>query len=311
MLKNMCDNPASFNMASLDHAGLAGVDAYHSVTFVENHDTDRSDPIVQNKALAYAYILTSEGYPCVFYRDYSTDPGCYGMQVPISNLMWIHEKLASGTTTQRYKNNLVFVYERTGGSHLLVGLNNNTGYDYKLTCATGFGAKIHLHDYSGHCPDVYTDAKGNVSLDLPVAKNGNGYCCYAPFGLKGSFTAPQLSTTQEYAGASDLDIRPADNTALVTVGRIYVAAGKTISDAVYYDVTGWTSKTEIYVELDSPSGAIITDKTFHATTAQGSTVGAKATVTGWYTIKIRSYNTPTTNLKPAYWLRATYTAPQS
>ena len=122
MLKQMCNNPSNFNMASLDHAGLAGQDPFHAVTFVENHDTDRSDPIVQNKALAYAYILTSEGYPCVFYKDYSADPGCYNMGAVITNLIWIHEKLASGTTLQRWKNNLVFVYERQGGPHLLVGL---------------------------------------------------------------------------------------------------------------------------------------------------------------------------------------------
>lgn len=310
-LKNMCNSPSSFNMASLDHAGLAGVDAAHAVTFVENHDTDRSDPIVQNKALAYAYILTSEGYPSVFYKDYSTDAGCYGMQVPISNLMWIHEKLASGTTTERYKNNLVFVYERTGGSHLLVGLNNNTGFDYRLTCATGFGANVHLHDYTGHGADVTTDASGNASLDLPVATNGNGYCCYAPAGITGSFTAPQLSTTQEYAGASDLDIKPADNTTLVTVGRVYVAAGKQISEALFYDVTGWTSSTQIYLELDNPSGTIVTTKTYLSGTTQGTAMNATASTAGWYTMKIRSYNTPSSNTKPAYWLRATYTSTQT
>ena len=29
-----------FDMSLLDHAGLAGVDPLHAVTFVENHDTD-------------------------------------------------------------------------------------------------------------------------------------------------------------------------------------------------------------------------------------------------------------------------------
>ena len=75
-LKDMCNNPDSFNMSFLDHAGLAGVDPLGAVTFVENHDTDRGGiggPIVRNKMLAYAYILTSEGYPCVFYRD--SQPG--------------------------------------------------------------------------------------------------------------------------------------------------------------------------------------------------------------------------------------------
>ena len=311
MLKNMCNNPSTFNMASLDHAGLAGVDPTHSVTFVENHDTDRSDPIVQNKALAYAYILTSEGYPSAFYKDWSSDAGCYNMGSTINNLVWIHEKLASGTTTQRYKNNLVFVYERLGGSHLLVGLNNNIGYGYNLTCATGFGANVHLHDYTGHAADIWTDGSGNATLSLPTATGGNGYVCYAPVGISGGFTPTAVATTQEYAGAQDLDIKPADNTALVQVCRVWVAAGQPISGALYYDTTSWTSSTNIYLELDNPSGSIQSTKTYTSTTTQGATLAGTAASTGWYTFKIKSNSTPTGNAKPAYWLRATYTSSQN
>jgi alpha-amylase len=35
---------------------------YKAVTFVTNHDTDE----IYNKQLAYAYILTHEGYPTLF-----------------------------------------------------------------------------------------------------------------------------------------------------------------------------------------------------------------------------------------------------
>lgn len=310
-LKQMCNNPGGFNMASLDHAGLAGADPMHAVTFVENHDTDRSDPIYQNKALAYAYILTSEGYPSVFYKDWSSDPGCYNMGATINNLIWIHEKIANGATTQRWKNNLVFVYERTGGAHLLVGLNNNTGYNYVLTCATGFGANKQLHDYTGHAADVWTDGSGNVTLSLPPAVNGMGYVCYSVPGISGGFTASQLSTTQEYAGAQDLDIKPADNTATNQVCRVYVQAGKTVTGALYYDTTSWTGSTYVYLSLYNQSNQTLTSKSYYSTTPQGSTISATASTTGWYTFKIRSFNTPAGNLKPNYWLRATYTAPQT
>jgi alpha-amylase len=36
----------------------------NAVTFVTNHDTDEID----NKQLAYAYILTHEGYPTLLQR---------------------------------------------------------------------------------------------------------------------------------------------------------------------------------------------------------------------------------------------------
>ena len=51
--------------------------------------------------MAYAYILTSEGYPSVFYKDYSTEPDCFGLQPQIDNLIWIHESLAAGGAQQR------------------------------------------------------------------------------------------------------------------------------------------------------------------------------------------------------------------
>src|SRR6185437_1393546 len=39
-LKDMCNTPDQFSMASLDHFGLVGIDPLGAVTFVENHDTD-------------------------------------------------------------------------------------------------------------------------------------------------------------------------------------------------------------------------------------------------------------------------------
>jgi alpha-amylase len=66
LITGMCNNPGRFNMGDLDHAGLVGISPMNAVTFVENHDTDLqpSRKIVtdNNKMMAYAYILTSEGY---------------------------------------------------------------------------------------------------------------------------------------------------------------------------------------------------------------------------------------------------------
>jgi alpha-amylase len=142
MLTRMYNNPGQFNMADLDHAGLTGMSPLNAATFVENHDTDlqNSQKIVINKLLAYAYILTSEGYPCVFYKDYSTDPDCYKLQPQIDNLIWIHEMLVSGATQQRWKDFDVFAYEREGGSRLLVALNNDPNGPHAIQVATGFGA---------------------------------------------------------------------------------------------------------------------------------------------------------------------------
>ena len=108
VLTAMCNNAGRFNMADLDHVGLAGISPLSAVTFVENHDTDitSGESVVFNKVLGYAYILTSEGYPCVYYRDYDTGPDGYKLKPQIDNLIWIHEKLAEGTTQQRWKDSM-------------------------------------------------------------------------------------------------------------------------------------------------------------------------------------------------------------
>lgn len=310
-LKNMCQGGGYYDMTRLDHAGLAGVNPAGAVTFVENHDTDGNDPITQNKMLAYAYILTSEGYPCVFYRDWSSDPGSYNLKTGINNLIWIHEKLASGTTQQRWKDSDVFAYERMGGGHLLVGLNDNGSSPRTVHVATGFGANVTLHDYTGHEPDTTTDGSGNATITIPADVNGGGYTCYAPYGASGGFTASQYSVTQEYAGAQDLDIKPADNTQLIQVCRVYVQSGKSIGTSLYYDTTSWTGTTSIYLELDNTSGTSVATKSYSSSTTQGAGFSYTAPTTGFYTLKIRSYNTPTANPKPNYWLKVTYTAPQS
>ena len=76
----------------------------NAVTFVDNPDTDLSpgEQIIGNKLLAYVFILTTEGYPFVFHKDYADEPGCYGLKRWIDNLVWIHENLADGPTTTRW-----------------------------------------------------------------------------------------------------------------------------------------------------------------------------------------------------------------
>lgn len=312
-LQKMTNNAGFFDMSQLDHAGLAGVDPIHAVTWVENHDTneDGNLRITQNKPQAYAYILTSEGYPCIFYKDYSTDPGLFGMKPIIDNLIWIHEKIAAGPTQQRYKNFDVFAYERLGGSHLLVGLNNNGIADRTITVDTGFGGNTRLHDYTGHGGDVQTDGNGRVTITIPKDAGGFGYVCYSREGIDGAFDVAGLDVTQDYEGAQDLDIKPADNAAAVRVCRVFVAQGRPIKGALYFDIAHWTSTTNITLELDGPDGSQVASRQYFQTTLQGDALSAQAAGTGFYTFRIRSSSIPPDNLKPSYKLSVTYRAPQT
>ncbi|MCW3098264.1 MAG: alpha amylase [Chthonomonadaceae bacterium] len=310
-LSTMCNQFGPFDMSLLDHAGVAGRAPLQAVTFVENHDTDTNpqlSPIVRNKMMGYAYILTSEGYPCVYYRDYSPDPGCFGLKPEIDNLIWIHEKLASGPTQQRWKEHDLFVYERLGGPHLLVGLNNG-GVPRTVTVDTGFGPHTSLHDYTGHASDLTTDASGRATLSLPPNHNGNGYVCYSRQGIGGTFTTPRHPVTQSFEGAPDLDIGPAAIGAFGTPGRIWVDAGTTIHTTLNFVPTGWTPQTTLTLAIDNPDGTLLTSRTYTQSMASQAGLSGMAATAGWHTLRLRADNVPGAQADLTYRLTVTYTAP--
>ena len=237
-------------------------------------------------------------------------PARYGLKPVIDPLIFIHQKIASGATEQRFKNHDIFAFERLGGQHLLVGLNNNGTSGFTITVFTGFGPNVKLHDYTGHSGDVQTDGNGQVTIPIPKNTNGLGYVCYSREGIGGGFNRPGLDVTQDYEGAQDLDIKPADNTMFVQVCRVFVAAGQPIKGALRFDATKWTGATTITLELDDPNGAKLASRDFAQNTPQGESISATAGPTGFYTFRIRSANTPTENAKPSYKLSVTYRAPQ-
>ncbi len=96
---------------------------YRAVTFVTNHDTDE----IYNKMLAYAYILTHEGYPTIFYEDYES----WLDKSKLNNLIWIHNNKATGNTSILYADNDEYIARRNGyGGEpgLIVYINNSNNW---------------------------------------------------------------------------------------------------------------------------------------------------------------------------------------
>jgi alpha-amylase len=308
ILTAMCNNPGRFNMADLDHAGLAGISPGSAVTFVENHDTDlKSDNrIVANKVLAYAYILTSEGYPCVYYRDYSEDLGCYDLKKPIDNLIWIHEKIADGPTQPRWKSFNVFAYERMGGAHLLVALNNDPDAAQTITVDTGFGAGVTLHDYTGLSPEVETDANGRVTVTVPANRGGTGYVCYSQEGLDSAFAIEPKSVTQDFEGASDLDIPPALLNGTIVVGKIWSGAGKAIKATLVPDMDNWDGTTKLTLQLIAPNSDRMASVDYVQTSPAGLALNGTAREEGFYSLEISAAGNPGNPLQIPFKLRVTY-----
>lgn len=313
-LKNMCNAADTFNMASLDHAGLAGVDPGGAVTFVENHDSDRGGlggPVVRNKLLAYAYILTAEGYPCIFYRDYSTDKHCFGMKPDLDRLIHIHEHFAKGPTQQRWMDSGVFAYERLGGDHLLVGLNKDAAHARTITVQSGFAGGTALEDLSGHTANVTVDSDTRVTIMIPKNGNGTGFVCLAPRKSLPAVIRVSHQTTQVFEGAQDLDLKPATDGESVIAGRVFAAAGSRMALRLSIDVTHWTANSFARLGIVDPSGSGIGEAEANGAGGGATELSVTVTTSGFHSISIFSENLPPDRKNSNYKIVVRYTAPKT
>jgi len=305
-IQAMCNNSSNWWMGGLQGAGYIAVDPMNAVTFVDNPDTDVSagENVIWNKLLGYALILTAEGYPTVYYKDYSPDPGCYGLKPPIDNLIWIHENLAFGSSATRWGNDRqVYVFERLGYPGLLVGLNNDQWSGYTRNVQTNFGAHVQLHDYTGHQGDVWTDERGMVSITLPRNENGTGYVCYSRVGYTQGFSINRRTTTQTFFGAADLDIGPAANGLQVRAGRVWCQQGTTLETEFSPETTGWQSDSEILVEILDPQTQVLASQSCRANQKSGALkVGVKES--GWHALQLTGQGLPAGG--SAYEMAVTY-----
>jgi alpha-amylase len=308
-LQRMCDD-AGFDMRQLDGLGYTALDPLRSVTFVENPDTDLTpgENISSNKLLAYAFILTIEGYPFVYHKDYSTESGCYGLKPWIDNLVWIHENLAFGTTLTRHADAKVFVHERQGYPGLLTAISTDSWNQRTITCPTNFGANVQLHDYTGRHHDIWTDGQGRATFTVSSNAFGSGqsYLCFSRTGYGAAPALTPRSTTQTFFGAPDLDIAPvADGEA--TVGRIWAARGREIVAEFKGGVSRWPRDASVTVELSDPAGRALVSATAASTAAVG--LRAAARQDGWHSFRTHGTGLPRPDGMP-FELRVTYTATQ-
>ena len=129
-LKDLCGT-YGYSLKGLAQPGTLQTDYPSSaVTFVDDHDTDHDDPIINDKILAYAYILTHEGYPCVFWRDYFNNKlAKEGSPNGIDALIKVHEENAGGATTVLYADDDLYIMQRNGFNDQagLVFVLNNRG----------------------------------------------------------------------------------------------------------------------------------------------------------------------------------------
>jgi len=139
---------------------------------VDNHDFRGSDEVINDKMLAYAFILTHEGYPCVYWKDYFT----YGLAQPgepsgIERLVAVHESHAGGQTNTLWLDDGFYVMERSGAGKqpgLVMALNNAAGPRQEwVRCS--FGNKT-LRPLAWRGAETIFDPQ-------PITVDGDGWCC--------------------------------------------------------------------------------------------------------------------------------------
>ncbi|OCA70613.1 alpha-amylase [Chryseobacterium artocarpi] len=134
---------------------------YKAVTFVANHDTD----VIYNKMPAYAYILTHEGYPTIFYRDYEE----WLNKERLNNLIWIHNNKATGTTSILYTDNDEYIARRNGyngNPGLVVYINTSSNWQERWVDTNWSNQQI--KDFTGHSTWYpTTQADKRVKIQCP------------------------------------------------------------------------------------------------------------------------------------------------
>jgi len=135
MLKSLCDQ-YGFSLRNIaTWETVLQRQPQTTVTFVENHDLrDEGRPIINDKLLAYSYILTHQGYPCVFWKDYFN----YNLALRdspngIDALVRAHEKYAGGATEVLYLDDDLYIMQRSGygDNPGLIYVLNNRGDDWR------------------------------------------------------------------------------------------------------------------------------------------------------------------------------------
>jgi alpha-amylase len=183
-LKDVCDTP-NYDLRNLtDDGSISACRPFNAVTFVENHDMGGNE-IVNDKMMAYSFILTGDGYPCVFWYDYfNCELARPNAPNGIDALIDAHHRYAGGESCILHADPDLYIMQRNGTEQQtgLVYVLNNLGDRWSGTSVKTKWQNQRFKPvaWDGHdtaAPDERTtDAEGHAEFPAPP----RGYCVYAP-----------------------------------------------------------------------------------------------------------------------------------
>ena len=187
-LKDVCDTP-NYDLRTLtDDGAVVTKRPLHATTFVDNHDMG-DNAIVNDKMLAYSFILVHEGYPCIFWYDYFNNAlGRGGTPNGIDALIAVHHTHAGGDSQILHADPDLYIMQRVGyksdvfDQPGLVYVLNNLGDKWSGTSVKTKwpNQKFRPAAWDGHDTALpnerTTDAEGNAEFPAPP----RGFAVYVP-----------------------------------------------------------------------------------------------------------------------------------
>jgi alpha-amylase len=187
-LKDVCDK-LHYDLRNLTYEGSVVMKRpMHAATFVDNHDMG-DDAIVNDKLLAYSFIVVHEGYPCVFWYDYYNNQlARSGTPNGIDALIDVHHKNAGGDSQILHTDPDLYIMQRIGyksdvaDQPGLIYVLNNLGDKWSGTSVKTqwLNQKFRPVAWDGHDPahpdERTTDGEGNAEFPAPP----RGYAVYIP-----------------------------------------------------------------------------------------------------------------------------------
>lgn len=220
-LTDMCNGDSGFDMRWLNHAGMVrnndgnALSGTSVVTWLENHDTGKEHDkwVTKDWKMGYAYILTHEGRPCIFYPHYygvtltdAHDPS-YSIAIPtslkddINKLLFVRKTYLGGTLSvlsdignpyPAGDAHDVYVARRQGngtkgGAIVVINNSSTTKGLWVDSSPSGFAdwsSSTLKNALTGASTSVYAD--GRVWVEAPA----RGYAVYVASGDYVPYTPP-------------------------------------------------------------------------------------------------------------------------
>jgi alpha-amylase len=281
-INSLCNGTgASFDMRNLNHAGMVRDNSGNNVasanisTFVDNHDSGKEHDkwIFKDWALGYAYILTHEGRPCIFYphfygiRQVDNNDASFSTQAPVTlkddikKLIFSRKTYMGGTLTvlSEVGNPYpagdaanVYIARRAGNgtkSGAIIVLNNHDSQTKGLwvsTSPSGWAnwANLWLKNEFNPSERVQVQSDGRVYVQAPA----RGYAIYVLDNEYVTYTL-KSSNSNDIEPALVSNSRPAD---LLTVSAFPNPASEFANINIYL-----TKDAAVTVNIYNTNGQLV------------------------------------------------------